>query len=77
MICAHSRYACAVEWHAFDHHMQAHLIDASSTILASRHNPVGPRDILGEQIQCQTMLTSVYGVYQLIDFFILERNDRQ
>ena len=50
VVCAHAGMACSVERHAFDHHMDADLVDATAAELLRLHDTVCPTHILREEI---------------------------
>ena len=50
VVRAHAGMACSVERYPFDHHMYAHLVDATATELLSLHHAVRPAHILREQV---------------------------
>ena len=51
MISAHARMTRSVEGHAFDHKVDANLVDAASAVLGGGHYLLRPFHILGEQIE--------------------------
>ena len=50
VVCAHAGMTCSVERHAFDHHMDADLVDATAAELLCLHDAVCPAHIAREQI---------------------------
>ena len=76
MICAHAGVTCSVERRPLDEQVQADFVDASAAVLLSLHGLFRPFDILGEQIQRETVFSFRDRIHQLVDLFILERYDR-
>ena len=77
MIGTHAGMACPAEGHAFDHHVQAHFVDAPASVLLGRHDLFCPLEILREKIQCKAVLPVGDHGKELPDFAVLIGNDRQ
>ena len=77
VVGTHTRMACTVERRTLDHHMETHFVDASAAELLCFHDFVCPLDILGEQIESETMFSVSNGLQDIVNLVIRERNDRK
>ena len=48
VVGTHAGMACAIERNAFHHHVDAYLIDATTTLLLGLHDSICPFHVLGE-----------------------------
>ncbi len=77
MVCTHTRVACAVERDAFDHHVDADFVDASTAELLGAHYGVRPSRVRCEDVEGKSVLARSDCPEDLIDFAVSVRNDRQ
>ena len=77
MIGTHAGMACPAEGNALDHHVQAHFVDTSASVLLGGHDLFCPPEILREKIQCKAVLPVGDHGKELPDFAVLIGNDRQ